>query len=279
MNVIVCIKKVIDPKGETGLRQESGGFLMEGTKYFLNPFDRYALELGLRLIDEGAGQLKAITVGPPHCETALRECLMLGVDEAIHILPETHKIFDPCSTSYCLSETIKKDKYDLLLCGKESTDDEWGQTGIWVAERLGIPCVLEATDLEIKGGMAYCRKKVEGGMAVIETSLPALITVEKSALDLRLPTVTGIMKGKKKSIQQVKIGPTPEPIVKNIRLIPSKPRPKRIFTPDSTLPPIERMKMIMSAGIVKKSQSSLIEGFPKESAYKFFLFLKKEKII
>lgn len=275
----MCIKKVLDPKGEIRLRQESGTFLMEGTKYILNPFDRYALELGLRLIDEGGGQIKAITVGPSLCGTALRECLMLGVDEAIHILPETYEILDPCSTSYCLSETIKKNEYDLLLCGKQSADDEWGQTGIWVAERLGIPHVSEVTDLQMKGGMAYCGKKVEGGIAFIETPLPALITVEKSTLDIRLPTVTGIMKEKKKSIKQVKIQSTPEPTVRNIRLIPSKPSPKRIFTPDSALPPIERIKMIMSAGIVKKSQSPLIEGVPKESAHKFFLFLKKEKII
>lgn len=279
MNVLVCIKQVLDPDGDVRFREESGNFFMEGSQYILNPFDRFALEIGFRIRDEKGGKIKAICVGPPRCDAALKECLMLGIDEAIHVIPETFEMLDPFLNSYYLSKTVKESEYDLILCGKQSIDYEWGQTGIWIAERLGIPHVSEVIDLQIKGVKLCCRKQLENGVVLIETPLPAVITVQKSALDIRLPTVIGIKKAKGKPIKQLKIQSKLESIIKDIRLTPPKPRPKRTFNPDSGLPPTERIKMIMSAGIVKKTQSTMIEGASEESARKCFLFLKEKKII
>jgi electron transfer flavoprotein beta subunit len=269
----------LDAEGDFSFRDESGYIFVEGTKYILNPFDRFALELAFRIRDEKGGQIKTICVGPSRCEAALRECLMLGVNEAIHVISEISGMLDPHLGSFYISEVIKMDPYDLILCGRQSMDYEWGQTGIYIAERLGIPHISEVIDLQMKTSKLYCRKQLEDGMALIEAALPAAITVQKSDLDIRFPTLTGIMKGKGKVIKQLKMQSKLEPVIKCIRLMPPKQRPKRIFTPDSSLSPIDRIKMIMSAGIVKKSQSRVLEEAPKEAASKLFTLLKEEKVL
>lgn len=213
MKIIVCIKQVpettsvrIDPQTHTLIR--------EGVKSIINPFDMNAIETALQLKEQQSGEVIAISMGPPQAEEALREAISLGVDEAILLSDRAFAGADTLATSYTLSMGIKKiGKFDLILCGKQAIDGDTAQVGPELAEILNIPQVCWVRKIvEIKNQTIVVERTLEDGYEVVETQLPALLTVVKEINEPRLPSLRGKMAAKKKEIpvwgvQEIDVSP------------------------------------------------------------------------
>jgi len=197
VNIIVCIKQVpgtteikIDPKTNTLVR--------EGVKSIINPFDTYALEEGVRLKERYNGKVTVITMGPPQAEEALRETISLGADEAILLSDRAFAGSDTWATSYVLSKAVAKiTNYDIVICGRQTLDGDTGQVGPELSEMLKLPFVSYVSKVEeIKDKHIRVQRMIEEGHEVIETTLPAVITVVKEINVPRLPSLRGSMKAK-----------------------------------------------------------------------------------
>jgi electron transfer flavoprotein beta subunit len=202
MHFLVCIKQVpattsvqIDPK--------TGTLKREGVEAIINPFDEYAIEEGIRLKERVGGKVTVITMGPPQAESALREALSRGCDDAILITDRSFAGADTWATAYTLSCAIKvlSEPADLIICGKQASDGDTAQVGPSLAEMLDIPHVAYVRKIaEIKEGYIKVERMLEDGVDVLEMSLPALITVVKEINTPRLPSLKGILAAKKKQI-------------------------------------------------------------------------------
>jgi electron transfer flavoprotein beta subunit len=197
MNIVVCLKQVpgttevkIDPQTNTLIRQ--------GIENIINPFDTYALEEGVRLKEKHGGKVTVITMGPPQADAALREAISLGADDAVLLSDRAFAGADTWATAYTLSRAIAKiEKFDLIICGRQTIDGDTGQVGPELAEMLDIPFIAYISLIEeIKDRYLRVRRMVEEGHEVMETTLPAVITVAKEINVPRLPSLRGIMKSK-----------------------------------------------------------------------------------
>jgi electron transfer flavoprotein beta subunit len=202
MNIVVCLKQVpgttevkIDPQTNTLIRQ--------GIENIINPFDTYALEESVRLKEKHSGKVTVITMGPPQADSALREAVSLGADEAVLLSDRAFAGADTWATAYTLSRAITKiNDYDVIICGRQTIDGDTGQVGPELAEMLDIPFVAYVSNIEeIKDKYLRVRRMVEEGHEVIETTMPAVITVAKEINVPRLPSLRGIMKSKSAKIE------------------------------------------------------------------------------
>jgi len=197
MNIVVCLKQVpgttkvqIDPQTNTLIRQ--------GIKNIINPFDTYALEEGVRLKERYGGKVTVISMGPPQAEEVLREAISLGTDEAILLSDGAFAGADTWATAYTLARAIDKlGQYDLAICGRQTIDGDTGQVGPELAEMLGIPFVAYVSQIEETNNKCMrVKRMVEAGYEVIETPLPAVISVAKEINIPRLPSLRGLARAK-----------------------------------------------------------------------------------
>ncbi|MDP2730004.1 MAG: electron transfer flavoprotein subunit beta/FixA family protein [Dehalococcoidales bacterium] len=202
MNILVCLKQVpgttrvnIDPQTNTLVRQ--------GIENIINPFDSYALEEGVRIKERCGGKVTAISMGPPQAEEALRQAISTGADEAILLSDRAFAGADTLATSYTLARAIKKiEDYGLIICGRQTIDGDTAQVGPELAEVLEIPFISYVSQIEeIDNGHMRVQRLIEEGHEVIETSLPALITVVKEINVPRLPSLRGLTRAKSAAIQ------------------------------------------------------------------------------
>lgn len=204
MNIIVCIKQVPETTQEVRIDPKTNTLIREGVKSIINPFDMYAIEEGIRLKERYGGKVIVLTMGPPQAESALREALSLGCDEAILITDRNFAGSDTFVTSYTLSRAIQKIKdYDLIICGKQASDGDTAQVGPGISAHLDIPQITYVKKIEeIKSGYMRVQRMTEEGYEVIETPLPALLTVVKEINEPRLPSLKGLIRAR--SIQITK---------------------------------------------------------------------------
>ena len=201
MDVIVCIKQVPDT-ADVKINPETNTLIREGVKSIINPFDMYAIEEGIRLKEAHGGKVTVITMGPPQAESALREAIAMGVDEAILISDRAFAGSDTYATSYTLACAIDKiANYDIILCGKQASDGDTAQVGPGIATHLDIPQVTYVKKVvSIDKEKAVVERMTEEGYDVVETELPCLFTVVKEINEPRMPSLRGKMKAKKAEI-------------------------------------------------------------------------------
>ena len=201
MNIIVCIKQV---PGTTDVKidKKTNTLIREGVECIINPFDMYAIEEGLRIRERYQGKVTVLSMGPPQVESALREAISLGADEAILLSDRTFAGADTLATSYTLSMGIQKiGDFDIIICGKQAIDGDTAQVGPGIAEKLNIPYIAFVRKIEeIKEKSMVAERMMETGFEVVELPLPALITVVKEINEPRLPSLKGMMKSKKATI-------------------------------------------------------------------------------
>lgn len=201
MNIIVCIKQVPET-ADIKINPETNTLIREGTSCIINPYDMYAIEEAIRIKEKVGGEISVLTMGPPQAESALREAISLGCDQAILI---TDKIFagsDTLATSYTLVKAIKKiGKFDLIICGKQAMDGDTAQVGPEISVHLNIPQVTYVKKVEkIEEKSIVVERMTEEGFEIIETPLPCLFTVVKEINEPRLPSLKGKMRAKKSEI-------------------------------------------------------------------------------
>jgi electron transfer flavoprotein beta subunit len=229
-------------------------------------------------------------MGHPSACQALREGLSSGADKAILLSDPAFDGADSHSTAVVLAEAIKNIPYDLILCGVRAIDTNSGQVGSLIASLLDIPMVTAVTDIEVLPGRKAlaAQRKLEGGnREVIETSLPALLTIEAGINTPRYASLPALIAAQRKTIEifnRIDLGLPPEQVgsrgavIQKLALSIPKPRPKKLFTPDSNLPAAERMRLIMSGGIAAR-KTDILQGSPQEIAANLLKYLKQEKII
>lgn len=197
MNIVVCLKQVpgtsnveIDPQTNTLVRQ--------GIKNILNPFDTYALEEGVRIKERYGGRVTAISMGPPQAEEVLREAIATGADDVVLLSDSAFAGADTLATAYTLARAVNRlEHYDLIVCGRQTVDGDTGQVGPELAEMLGIPFVAYVSRIEeISDEGMRVKRMIEDGHEVIQTPLPAVITVVKEINVPRLPSLRGLARAK-----------------------------------------------------------------------------------
>ena len=193
MDIIVCVKQVPET-ANVDWDPETGTLIREGAAGTLNPDDKNALEAALQLREKHGGFITAVSMGPPQAEETLREALSMGVDRGILLSDRQFAGADTLATSYTVSLALKKiARFDLVLCGKESWDGMTGQVGPQLAELLNLPQLTYATDITIDGHTVRITQKLGDLFRILETSLPALVTVEREINQPRIPPMDSII--------------------------------------------------------------------------------------
>ena len=202
MRVIVLIKQVPDTT-DVRIDRETNTLIREGVPSIVNPFDMYAIEEGLRLVESaGEGKVTVMSMGPPQVESALKEAVALGCEDAVLLSDRAFAGSDTWSTSYTLAAGVRKlGDYDIILCGKQAIDGDTAQVGPGVAQFLGVPQVTYARKLTVEDGKtALVERMLEDGYDVVRVPLPAVVTVVKEINEPRLPSLKGKMRAKKVEI-------------------------------------------------------------------------------
>lgn len=201
MKVIVLMKQVPDTETKVQVKPGETSISTEGVTYVINPYDEYAIEEALKIVEaKGAGEVALVSLGGDKAQEALRTGLAMGADKAVHLNDPAFLGGDAHSIAVALAKAVKKMEYDLILCGKQAIDYDNHQVGVRVAELLGIPHVAVVTKLELQDGKAVAHREIEGGSEVVETPLPAVITCQKGLNEPRYASLKGIMKAKKKPL-------------------------------------------------------------------------------
>ena len=201
MNVVVCIKQVPDTS-QIKIDPITKNLVREGVPSIINPYDLYAIEEGVRLVEKHGGKVTVISMGPPQAEAVLREAISLGCDEGILISDRTFAGSDTLATSYTLAMAVKKIKdFDIIICGKQAVDGDTAQVGPGIAAHLDIPQVTYVRKIEESGDNSLvAQRTIEEGYEVLKAPLPCLITVVKEINKPRIPSLKGKMKARKAEI-------------------------------------------------------------------------------
>jgi len=203
MNMIVCVKQVIDPEAPPASFKidESTNKVVppQGIAPVISPFDEQAVEAALRIKDAQGGKITVLSLGIDMLRDVVKKPLSMGADELVLLEDEDFVDGDSWSTAYALAMAIKKiDEYDIIFCGRQASDWDAGQVGSGIAEILGISSVTLAKKIEVADGKAKIERVTADGYEVIEVSLPALITVSNELGEPRYATIKGIMQAKRK---------------------------------------------------------------------------------
>jgi electron transfer flavoprotein beta subunit len=244
MKILVSIKQV--PSRDSQLRIDgTGRWIQENDLSFeVNEPDAFALEEALRLKEKHGGEVIALCAGPARASQTIREALAKGADRAIHIEDENMAAFDTLGVAKLLAKAAEAEKPDLILTGLQSDDLGYGQTGVVIAELLGLPhgTIIMAVE-KIDSGIRVKRELEDGWFQNVEMPLPAVLTIQSGINKLRYATLMGIKKAKTKEVKRVtaaELGVTASPTASI----------ERVYLPQRT------------------KQTQLIEGSPREAAAK-----------
>ena len=189
MDVLVCIKQVpgsnnveVDPV--TGVLKRSG------IQSKMNPYDLYGIETALTLTEKYGGKVRCVTMGPPQAQSVIVEAVCMGAESGTVFSDRKFAGADVLATAYTLSQGIRKcGHYDLIICGKQTTDGDTAQVGAEIAEYLGIPNVSNVLSIEeIKDGKAFVTASLDDKIVKMSVALPCLISVDGDINTPRLPS-------------------------------------------------------------------------------------------
>jgi electron transfer flavoprotein alpha/beta subunit len=203
MRIIVCIKQVPDT-AEVRINPETNTLIRDGVPSIINPYDTHAIEAGLQIREKAGGTVTVVTMGPPQAETALREALSMGADEAVLLTDRAFAGSDTWATAYTLAKAIEHIGADLIICGKQAIDGDTAQVGPEIAEFLDIPHVAYIRKIDDVGdNRIVVQRLMDDGYDVIESSLPLLLTVVRELNVPRMPSLKGKMAAKKAVIRKL----------------------------------------------------------------------------
>jgi electron transfer flavoprotein beta subunit len=199
VNIVVCVKQVVDTEAEKRLDPDSWR-LDRSVDAVLNPYDEYAVEEALLLKEAAEGEVTVLCMGPEEADDAIRKALAMGADSAVHVSDPALAGSDLQGTAYALAEALKTMQYDIVFFGSRSTDGETGCVPAAVAELLGLPLLSATAKLEVSGATAKANRETDAGYIAYECPLPAVVSVIKGINEPRYPTMKGILGAKRKSV-------------------------------------------------------------------------------
>ena len=194
MKIMVTVKQVPDTSGKVAVNPD-GTLDRASMQTIINPDDMNAVEAALALKDELGCKVIAFTMGPPPAEGMLRECLARGCDRAVLVSGREFGGSDTYATSQILAAAINKigvDAEDIVMCGRQAIDGDTAQVGPQIAEKLGLPQISYAADIQLDGNVVTVKRMLEDGYMTVKTQTPCLITCIKELNEPRYMSVYGI---------------------------------------------------------------------------------------
>ncbi|NIR51082.1 electron transfer flavoprotein subunit beta/FixA family protein [candidate division KSB1 bacterium] len=258
MNIVVCMKQV--PVKDSLLKLKDDGSWIHETdlNYEINESDHYALEEALRLKEKHGGEVVLLSMGPERVKEAIKQGLAKGADRAIHIDDTSFQSLDPDVNAKILAAAIKKEQFDLVLTGLQSDDYGFAQTGVILAEFLGVPHGTIVMEIQAQNGGIKVKRELEAGwFQWVELPLPALLTIQSGINQIRYATIKGIMMAKKKEIKALglsDLGLSED----DVKQTESGLKFHKIYIPEKT------------------KQAEILEGKPKDVAKELVDKLKNE---
>jgi len=243
MKVVVCLKQV--PARDSNLRlNPAATWIQEADLGFeINEPDIYALEEGLRLREKQGGEVVLCCLGPARAQQAIKEALAKGADRALHLDDPAFQSLDAYGVGLAMSKALQKEHPDLVLTGLQSDDFGFAQTGVILAELLGLPHSTIIMEIQVNGAALKVKRELEGGwFQWIEMPLPALLTIQSGINKPRYATLKGIMAAKNKPIKKL--------TATELDLSPADLAP--------------RQKVLKVYAPAKASQTQYLQGSPKE---------------
>lgn len=205
MKVVVCVKQIPDPATPYRL-EEGSNWLIRPEEQILDDTDRYGVEMGLQLAQANEGSVTLVSMGPAGNGQGIRQALAMGADKAILVEDDSLRGSDALTTARVLASAIRKDGFDLVIAGTESTDGYSGVVPQMIAEILGVPALTYATHVVTGDGSITIHRQTVAGYDVVSSALPAVVTVTAGVVEPRYPTFKGIMDAKKKPIENLSMG-------------------------------------------------------------------------
>lgn len=228
MKILVPVKRVPDPDTRIRVNAAATALETDGVKFAINPFDAIALEEALRLRERTTvTEIVAVSIGGLDCHEQLRAALAMGADRAVHVRHDAE--FDSLAVAKILAALYHREQPALVLMGKQAIDDDSNQAGQMLAALLGIAQATFVSKLELAADQssATCARETDAGLETVRVQLPAVITTDLRLNEPRYVTALGIMKAKKKplddlTLAELAVDPTPRS-----RLLKLAPAPRR----------------------------------------------------
>ena len=204
MKIAVCIKQVVTREWQLRVNEGKTWIRDQDASFELNEPDAYALEEALRLKEKHGGEVVVVSAGPARAAQVLREALARGADRAIHVESDALAAADAFVVAEALAGAIREEQFNLVLTGLQSVDQGFGQVGVVLAEKLGMPHATIIMEVQASDSGLRVKRELEGGWFQWMTlPLPALLTIQSGINQLRYATLKGIMAAKKKEIRKV----------------------------------------------------------------------------
>ncbi len=255
MKIMVCVKQVPVKDSTLRLTEDSTWIREQDLSYEINEPDAYALEEALRLKEKHGGEVVVCSAGPDRVQQVIREALAKGADRAIHLVEDGGSRLDSYPAARLMAEAVRQEGFDLICTGLQSDDLGFAQTGVVLAELLGLPHATIIMEVQVEEGRLKVKRELEGGwFQWVQMPLPALLTIQSGINKLRYATLKGIKQAKSKEIRRVmtaELGLKAEELAGRQKL-------HRVYVP------------------VKTKQTEFIEGPPKEAAAKLVEKLKQD---
>jgi electron transfer flavoprotein beta subunit len=254
MKIIVLMKQVANKDAVLRISSDEKWINEADVALQTNESDGYALEEALRLKEaKGEGEVVVCSLGPQSAKTVIKDALARGADRAIHVVVDNSNKLSPYQIASAIADAIRDERTDLVLTGLQSDDTSYGQTGVILAELLGIPhatIVIEVDRLSLNGSLRVKRELESGWYQWFTYRLPALITIQSGISQIRYASLKGIMAAKKKEIRDI----TP-----SITDFPSAQKIDKVYMPLKT-----KQTQILGDGDAKKGAVELVEKLRTE---------------
>ena len=233
MNIFVCIKQV-PSTNKVQVDEKTGVLKRNGVASKMNPYDLYALETALRLREKNGGTVTVGTMGPPQAQAIVREAYMMGADDGWVFSDRRLGGADVLATSYTLSQAIRSaGDFDLILCGKQTTDGDTAQVGPAIAEHMGIPHAAWVSRLEVAGDGIQVEQQLQSVIETVYMPFPCLVTVEQDIYMPRLPSLKTEKEIKDKPIHIIGLDAFMDTNPEHYGLSGSPTQVERIFPPEN----------------------------------------------
>lgn len=232
MNILVCIKQVPETN-KVEVDPVTGVLKRNGVESKMNPYDLYAIEAALRIREQKGGTVSVITMGPPQAESVIKEAFAMGADKGTLISDRKFGGADVLATSYTISQGIKKSGgFDLILCGKQTTDGDTAQVGPEISEWLNIPSVSNVSKIvEVQDDAIVIEMDMTHDLEVAKVGFPCLLAVEKDIFMPRLPSYIKKQETKTREIEVITFNDLDDNNEKHYGLSGSPTQVQRIFPP------------------------------------------------
>lgn len=231
MKILVTVKRVIDPYVRVRIKPDQSGVETQNIKMVMNPFDEIALEEAIRLKEKQlASEIVVLTIGNDASQETLRHGLALGADRAILI--RTDSIYCSLNRAKIIQKIVLQESPQLVLMGKQAIDDDNNQTPQMLAALLGWPQLTFISKLELNASELTVTREIDQGLEILESTLPAIVSVDLRLNEPRYATLPNIMKSKQKPLQLIEIASLGLPLqdhLKRIQVTGPTPRPGGII--------------------------------------------------